>query len=230
MSRVLRTASLLALLIAAPFAANAQALDEPSPFWLSAGLGAGAFQAMSPAPAAGRHGVAASLEMGYRLRPEMGVGLELGTVSPASGCANQGCGRTAADFAPAFDRLHAFGSFHPRNSRWSLRAGLGVSRFCHQRHWSPNAWSWRDTVNLILDDEDLVDSPLGTGAWNCDARQYALGGSLSLGYDWRLSSSAPVTMGVRLTAEAARYERNREFDMPAFRHRALLLTLHLGVN
>ncbi len=40
----------------------------------------------------------------------------------------------------------------------------------------------------------------------------------------------PATLGVRLTVEAANHEGKPSLDMPAFRHRAMMLTLHVTLQ
>lgn len=222
----------LAVLSALPLQAAAQqsmagahSRVAPAP-WAGVSLGGGTFQSLAPAPAAGRDAIAASLEVGYRFTPSVGVGLELGTIAPLGGCAEWGCGNSSAAFAPGFSRLFAFGEYRGRNSGWNVRAGFGLSRFCYQRHWSPHAWSWIDTLNLVLTDEDTG----GTGAWRCDARRMALGGSVSVGYDWPKQTRSHLSMGVRLSAEAANYADSPDIGLPAFRHRAVILSLHLNLN
>jgi hypothetical protein len=195
------------------------------PFWLGASVGGASVNSLAPAPSAGREGLAASIEVGYRPAPDWGVGLEYGGVLPFSGCAQLGCGESGADFAPNFTRFFAFGEFRPRNSGLRLRAGFGVSRFCYRRYWSEEAWNWFDTLMLALD-EDYSEG--GSGAWRCDASRQALGGSVSLGYDWPVAAGA--AMGVRLTAEAANYARSPAMDLPSFRHRAVLLSVHINLQ
>jgi hypothetical protein len=209
--------------------AQSQPHDNEPSFWAGVGLGGGAVNSLAPAPSSGRNVLAASFEVGYRLNPQFGLGLEFGAVAPLSGCADWQCGDSAADFAPSFRRIFAIGEFRPRDSGWRLRAGLGMSRFCYQRHWSENAWSMFDTVMLLLlDDDDLSDG--GSGAWRCDASRLALGGSVSVGYDWNVGAVDGVSYGVRLSAEAANFSKSPGIGMPAFQHRAMMLTLHLNVN
>ncbi len=209
-------------------------VESGSRWWLGAGLGGAAVDSLAPAPSADRRGLAASVEFGYRLTPQLGLGLEFGAVAPLGGCADWGCGDSATSFAPNFTRIHAFGEFRPPDSGWRFRAGAGVSRFCYRRHWSASAWGWGDTLGValaaILDDEPDVYSSDGSGAYSCDGRMKALGGTLSVGYDWPVSVHAPVSVGLRLSAEAANFGATPAIDLPAFRHRAVMLTLHLNIN
>lgn len=200
--------------------------DRP-PFWIGAGLGGGAVQSLQPAPSAGRNFLAASVEAGYRFNRHWGAGVELGALVPFTGCEQWQCGDSSADFAPAFTRMFAFAEYRPASQGWHVRAGAGLSRFCYQSHYSKDAWSWIDTLNLLFDDDYLYSG--GTGAWQCDARHHALGGAVSVGYDWPLRT-LPATMGVRLTAEAADFAGKPEVTMPSFRHRALMLTLHFNLR
>ncbi len=222
---------MVAGLLALPAVAPAQEISQR--WWLGAGIGGADVRSLAPAPSAGRRAVAASVDFGYRLTPQWGLGFEFGTTVPVDGCADWQCAGTADRFAPAFTRMLAFGEFRPRDSGLSLRAGAGVSRFCYSRHWSGSAWSWGDTLGALLtgllEDEPDVTTD-GSGAYRCDARMKALGGAVSLGYDWPVRAGAPVSVGLRLTAEAAGFGATPAIDLPAFHHRALMLTLHLSIN
>jgi hypothetical protein len=225
MGPLLRCFALLMLPVLA--AAQHSQVPPEQRVWAGVGIGAGAVNSLAPAPGADRDAVAASLEIGSRLTPSWAMGLELGTVAPVSGCREWACGSSSSEFAPSFGRLLAFGELRPRNSGLRLRAGVGVSRFCYQRHWSEDAWSIWDSLLVIFDDDYLYYG--GSGAWRCDASRKALGGSVSVGYEWQ-TADAPVSMGVRLSAEAARFSGSPASGMPAFGHRAVMLTLHLRVN
>jgi hypothetical protein len=204
-----------------------------SAWWLGGSLGMGAMKSRPPAPSAGRDALDASVEFGYRLTPQWGAGFEFGALVPVNGCADWQCAGTAAAFAPRFTRLMAFGEFRPRASAWRLRAGAGLSRFCYSRHWSDSAWSIVDTLDVLLVamlDDELDETLTGSGAWRCDARIKALGGIVSVGYDWPVSPGHPVSVGLRLSAEAADFGPTRAIGLPAFRHRAVMLSLHLNIN
>lgn len=221
----------LAVALLLPGIAAAQRADEDyGPWWLGFGLGAGSINSLAPAPAADRDAVAASIEFGYRMTRDWGAGLELGTVIPVSGCADWSCAESQADFAPRFSRFFAFGEFRPPDSGWRLRAGIGISRFCYQRHWSSDGWSLLDTLLFLFDEDYLHYSDGGSGAYHCDASRNALGGSVSAGYDWRVARGTPLSMGVRITAEAANYGEIRSIDLPRFKHRSVTLTVHLNLN
>ncbi len=196
-------------------------------FWAGVGIGGGVVKSVDPAPSAGRHGLDGSIEVGFRLTPSWGLGMELGALAPVSGCRDLGCGEVA-DFAPTFNRLMAFGEFRPRNSGLRLRAGVGMSRFCLARHWDHDAWSLFDTLLLVFDEDHIYSE--GSGAFRCDAARRAVGGAVSVGYDWQAGRNAPVWLGVRLSAEAARFSESPGAGLPAFRHRAVMLSLHLRVN
>jgi hypothetical protein len=204
--------------------------DEPpfERFWAGVGVGGGNVKSLAPAPSAGRGGVDGSIEVGYRVTPNWGLGMELGALAPLSGCRDLGCGDASADFAPTFSRLMAFGEFRARNSGLRLRAGVGMSRYCYARHWDGDAWSLFDTLLLVFDEGHIYSE--GSGAWLCDGARRAFGGSVSVGYDWQARPDAPVWLGVRLSAEAARFSASPAVGLPAFRHRAVMLSLHLRVN
>lgn len=223
----------LAGLVAWPAAAVADDRDlQVAPgWWLGVGVGAAAVHSPAPAPAANREGLTGSIEVGYRFTPRWGVGVDFGAVAPVRGCADWDCANgSPGHFAPNFTHVFGFGEFRPRNSGWRLRASAGISRFCYSRYWSDSAWSWGDFAMLLLDDDYLYDTVSGSGAYRCGARTRALGGALTVGYDWAVSRTAPVSTGVRLTAEAADFGSTPAIALPGFRHRALTLTLHLNFN
>lgn len=209
-------------------AATAGEYDPLRRFWVGVGVGGGNVESLAPAPSAGRGALNGSLEVGYRLNPNWGVGLELGAFAPLSGCPDLGCGETA-DFAPTFNRFFAFGELRPRDSGLRLRAGVGMSRFCYERHWDADAWSMFDTLMVVVFDSDELYSD-GSGAWRCDGARRAFGGVVSVGYDWQAGRNAPVSLGLRLSAEAANFSASPGIGLPAFRHRALMLSLHLLVH
>lgn len=220
--------------------ALAQGAQQPpgdewlSRWWVSAGLGSAVVQSGKPAPSAGRSGLSASVDVGYRHNAEWGLGFEYALVAPLAGCTVWDCAASLGDFAPNFTRLMAFAEYRPQPSGWRFRAGTGVSRFCYQRHWSESAWGWGDALELVISgllDDDYVDDPASrSGAWRCDGRAKALGAMVSLGYDWRVHRSSPLSMGWRLTAEAANFDRTPAIGLPAFRHRAVMLSLQLNIN
>jgi hypothetical protein len=207
--------------------------DEFAPhWWLGAGVGGASVRSLVPAPSADRGAFAASVDFGFRFTPQVGLGLEFGATAPTDGCSASECAVNAAEFAPTFTRMFAFGEFRPRESGWRLRAGAGLSRFCIHSHWSDNAWGWADTFDLallLLNDDRIYDLG-GSGGYRCDGRKKALGGMLSVGYDWRVSANAPLSMGLRLSGEAANFDADPSIGLPAFRHRAVMMTLHLNIN
>lgn len=215
-----------------PAAALAGDWDDPAGqrFWAGAGLGGGAVKSLSPAPAAGSDFIAASIEVGYRLQRQWGVGLELGAIGPLSGCEEWDCGTSPESFAPNFSRLIAFGEYRPVDSGLRVRAGFGVSRFCYERHWNEEGWSPVDFLLALIDDNYLATADGGSGNWDCKASRHALGGSVSIGYDWRVNRNAPLYMGWRLSAEGANYSASRSIGVPKFRHRAVMFTLQMQVN
>lgn len=224
---------LAVLVLALPLPSLAQASagqgDEAiAPYWIGMGLGGGSVRSLAPAPSAGRDVLAAHFEVGYRIHRDWGVGLELGAIVPFSGCAQWDCDSAPSGFAPNFSRISGFAEYRPRQSGWRLRAGVGMSRFCYQSHWEGNAWSWVDTVAAVLFDDDIPGGD-GTGAWRCDASRRALGGSVSVGHDWPLARTG-ATLGLRLAAEAADFDGTSAVGMPAFRHRAVTMTLHLTLH
>lgn len=239
-ARRLSTVLLASLACLAPTLALAQGglqqFEEESfrRWWVSAGLGGATVRSGEPAPSAGRSGVAASVDAGYRYSREWGMGVEYALVAPLAGCTAWDCAASKGEFAPNFTRLTAFAEYRPQRSGWRLRAGAGVSRFCYQRHWSESAWGWGDTLELVISsllEEDYIDDPARrSGAWQCDGAAKALGATISVGRDWRASRQGSLTFGWRLTAEAANFDQTAAIGLPAFRHRAVMLSLHLNID
>jgi hypothetical protein len=225
---------LLAAIAAVSAPVFAENGDDAAGWWLGAGMGVGSLKSLAPAPSAGRDAVAASFDLGYHLTPQWGLGMEFAALVPMDGCLDWQCAATPASFAPSFTRITGFGEYRPDDSGWRIRAGAGVSRFCYSRHWSSSAWSIGDTLDLLLaaalDDDQYGETLGGSGAYRCDARMKALGGVLSVGYDWPVSPNRPVSVGLRLSAEAANFGPTPALGLPAFRHRALMMTLHLNIN
>jgi hypothetical protein len=226
-------AVLLAAMVALSGPVFAQEDDPAQGWWLGVGVGASSVKSLVPAPSAGRDALVASIDLGYRVTPQWGLGLEFGAVVPVDGCKDWQCAGTPAAFAPSFTHTMAFGEFRPRDSGWRIRAGAGLSRFCYSRHWSSSAWSFGDTLDVLLAvalDGDADETFGGGGAWRCDARMKALGGAVSVGYDWPVAEGEPVSVGLRLSAEAANFGPTPAIGLPGFKHRALMLTLHLNIN
>lgn len=207
-------------------AQNAASQYDAAPIWLGVGLGHGSFRSLQPAPSAGRQALVASIEVGHRLNRDWGAGLEMSGLLPFTGCNQWDCSDSPAGFAPNFGRFSAFAEYRPGRTGLRLRAGLGMSRFCYRSHWSDTAWSWLDTLVLLTLDED---HDYGTGAMRCDAAQRSLGGSVSVSYDWALQRT-PATLGLRLSAEAANFKGEPDVNMPSFRHRAVMLSLHFTLQ
>lgn len=218
---------LLALGAMLPATAQNAPLDYER-WWAGIGFGATSVKFLAPSPAAGRDGVAANVEVGYRATRDFGLGLELRGLLPVGGCREWQCD-SPRRFAPGFSKLQAFAELRPGDTGLRLRAGVGMTRFCYERHWDDNGWSIYDTLLAIIDDEYYYADD-GSGAWHCDASRRALGGSVSIGYDWRVDREAPLFVGVRLAAEAANFRADPAIGMPKLRHRAVTLTLQLHVN
>jgi hypothetical protein len=219
-----------ATLVAGPVLAQNYEESEVAPWWVDVGVGGANLRSPYATSTNDRGGLAASLDFGVRLTPQWGLGLEFGAVAPSHGCAAWECGVTSPDFAPAFTRMFAVSEFRPGRGGLRLRAGAGVSRYCYSAHWSDSAWSWADTLDvalLLLGDGPLDGRIGGSGGYVCDAHKNALGGMVSMGYDWRVSRSAPVSMGIRLSAEVANFSAEAPQGLPEFKHRAVMLTLHL---
>lgn len=51
----------------------------------------------------------------------------------------------------------------------------------------------------------------------------------SVSYDWALPRT-PATMGLRLSAETARFKGEPDVNMPSFQHRAVMLSLHFTLQ
>lgn len=236
---LLRGAALCVLAALASWSAPAMAQynpgswdNEPAPgWWLGAGIGAASIGAASHGPSAGRGGFAASVDFGYRFTPQWGLGFEYGGVMPAGGCENWNCPGGMAQFSPNFTHLLAFGEYRPRQTGWRFRAGLGAARFCSSKQWSDTAFGWGDVVEIFISAALDGDADgIHNGGYLCEGRVTALTGVASVGYDWQVRPHSPVTMGVRLSGEAAKFAETPAIGAPAFRYRAVMVTLHLNFN
>jgi hypothetical protein len=78
---------------------------------------------------------------------------------------------------------------------------------------------------VLFDDHD--DDSSGPH-WNCKSLS-ALGGSVSVGYQWEIEHSR-TSIGVQLRAEAANFAASNKAGTPAFRHRAVMLQIQLNLN
>jgi len=71
---------------------------------------------------------------------------------------------------------------------------------------------------MMLNGDSGNETVGGSGGYRCDARMNALGGVVSVGYDWPVAANAPLSMGLRLSAETADFRDTPAIGLPAFRH------------
>lgn len=226
-----RTSLLLASLLLWPAFAAAQSGYYPEDFeaeryWLGVGLGGGAVKSAAPAPAADRNAFGASIDVGIRITPQWGVGLEYGVVAPFGGCGGHHCTPDTPGFAPDFTRWFLIGEYRPPGADrgWRLRAGVGVSSMCY-RYYRTEASDWEEFLEAILFDD--YDDDHRTH-WSCKSLS-TLGGSLSLGYQWELEDRGS-SIGLQLRGEAANFGASTRAGTPAFRHRAVVLQIQFNLN
>lgn len=204
----------------------------PEPFWLSMGFGSGTVNSLAPAPSAGRDAFSFSVDAGMRLTPEWGAGLEFGVVAPSGGCTGHHCTPSVPDFAPAFTHWFLIGEYRsPYDRHLRLRAGLGVSNMCYS-YYKAQGSAWEEILEflaiLLSDDYDPGDFDHHGTHWACRSLS-ALGGSVSVGYQWQLGRSRS-SVGLQLRAEAAHFAASSKAGTPAFRHRAVMLQVQLNLN
>jgi hypothetical protein len=196
-------------------------------YWLSVGLGGGTVKSAAPAPSAGRDAFGASIDTGIRFTPAWGIGLEYGIVAPGSGCGGHHCSPSEPEFAPDFTRWFLIGEYRPPNDRrLRLRVGVGVSNMCYSHYRAEGASAWQEFLEAVLFDDYDVDTE-GTH-WSCKSLS-ALGGSVSLGYQWELEDTHS-SIGLQLRAEGANFAASSKAGTPAFRHRAVMLQVQFNIN
>ena len=193
-------------------------------WWLGVGLGAGSITSTAPAPSAKRDGFAANLDAGYRLTQTWGLGIEIGVIAPTDGCGARHCAPTNPQFAPNFAHWFGVGEWRPGKGGWRLRASAGLSTMCYDYEYSGNS-AWGTFWNVLLFGDMQVGSVGSTRCRNLSA----LGGALSVGYQWPLGDSG-TSMGLQLRGEAANFAASSAAGTPAFHHRALSVLLQLNVN
>jgi hypothetical protein len=134
------------------------------------------------------------------------------------------------NFAPDFTRWFLIGEYRPPGADrgWRLRAGVGVSNMCY-RHYKTTQSAWERFIEyLLFDDEDYYDYSADRTYWSCKSLS-ALGGSVSVGYQWELKDTR-TSVGLQLRGEAANYAASTTAGTPAFRHRALMLQVQFNIN
>ena len=194
--------------------------------WLGFGLGYGSIGSDSPAPSADRKVISGSIETGYRLTPEWGLGVEFGVVAPTTGCDGKGCTALLPDFAPNFTRWFLLGEYRPGDSGMSIGLGAGLSLMCY-RYYETDRWTWGQVVAALVFGDD-GDGARGR-ATGCK-RLGAFGASASIGYQWSLGEDEPATLGLRLRGETAKFAASPKANTPEFRHRAVMMQLQLIFN
>lgn len=198
--------------------------DVDTRWWLGIGIGGGAVKSAAPAPSADRNAVAFSIDGGFRITPQWGLGLEYGAVNATSGCGGRHCTPAMSDFAPDFTRLFAVGEYRPVDSGVRIRAGAGISSMCYQFYKSPRS-AWDKLLDVFISGESMDNS---TDSWNCKSLR-AFGIGASIGYQWPIGGTA-ASLGLQLRGEAARFAASTAAGTPAFQHRALMLQLQLNFN
>jgi hypothetical protein len=131
-----------------------------------------------------------------------------------------------ADFAPNFTHWFLVAENRPLE-RLRLRAGVGVSGMCYSFHETRSSDFERFLEYLFFGDDDSYYD--GSTHWECKSSLKALGGSVSIGYQWPLPDPGS-SIGLQLRGEAANFAASSTAGTPAFRHRAVTLQIQLNIN
>jgi hypothetical protein len=209
---------LLSGVLAAPALADEFPTDAGGRGWLEGGLGAAELTTRA-AELPGRHGAAVlNIAAGYRVTPQLGVGLEFTSSAPLSSCNQWDCGGRSWDFKPGFNRFSAFGEMRFFQGRVRLRVGAGDASYCYAGDSTLDLW-----YTVFEPDGDVQVS-------SCSA-VHRFVRSASVGYHWRMGDqSTPLTAGFRLGWEGANFHSKTSVGLPAFKYRAVTLTLQLSFN
>jgi Outer membrane protein beta-barrel domain len=175
--------------------------DTATENWWWLGAGIGAAQRDYGSAAPGDTAFAFTLEAGMQITPHWGLGLELGANMAGSGC--DFCGPYGGSLNTEFDHFFLVGEYRPREYGWRLRAGVGVSAY---------------------------DLSYGYGMGYPSYTVNTFGAGLSAGYQWRLGTVSPLSLGVRLSGEAAHFPARRNLDALSLQYSAVTLTLQLTLN
>jgi hypothetical protein len=220
---------LLVGLLLCPVLAGAQSryagVDPDNPFWLGLGVGGGKLQSAASAPSAERDAFSFSVDVGVRIARDWGLGLEYGLVMPQGGCGGHGCTPQRSDFAPNFSHWFLIAEHRPPDSGVRLRAGAGVSSMCY-RYYKAQGDFWEEFVEALVFRDDTVD--YDDTHWDCKSLR-ALGGLVSVGYQWPISEGEG-SIGVQLRGEAAKFAASSKAGTQAFRHRAVTMQIQLNLN
>lgn len=165
------------------------------------GAGIGAAQRDYGSAAPGDTAFAFTLEAGMHITPHWGLGLELGANMTGSGC--KFCGPYGGGLNSEFDHFFLVGEYRPKEYGWRLRAGVGMSAYDLSYGYGMDYPSY--TVNTF-------------------------GAGLSAGYQWRLGTMSLLSLGVRLSGEAAHFPARNNLDIAAVPYSAVTLTGQLFFN
>ncbi|MEJ0099649.1 MAG: hypothetical protein WDO12_07905 [Pseudomonadota bacterium] len=192
--------------------------------WLAIGVGSGSIASAGPAPSASRDAFAFSIDTGYRINRQWGLGLEYGVLAPNGGCGGHHCTPADPDFAPDFSHWFLLAEQRPGDGGLRVRAGVGVSSMCYRYYRARDSGWHRFWQALIFDD----DQDEGSISWHCKSL-HALGAAASIGYQWALPDSLS-SVGLQLRGEAANFAESSTAGTPAFHHRAVMLLVQFDIN
>jgi hypothetical protein len=176
-------------------------------WWFEGGLGAAQLGTGQAAPNGGdRSGWVFTLGAGYRLTPEWGVGVDLGSTQVQSFfvCGYyQTCTETPSEAARGkeFDHYLLTTQYRPAGAAngWIFGAGVGALQYCY----------------------GLQDG------YSCQTVT-SLGAGLTVGYDWRMRRAGRV--GFRLAGESANFGARASESIAAFHYSAVRLTVNWSTN
>jgi Outer membrane protein beta-barrel domain len=149
---------------------------------------------------------AASGDTGFAMTFEGGVhisqhwGLGVEAALYSTGSNCKYCGPASSNLNVGFDHFFLVGEFRPGDSGWRLRVGAGVS----------DTW--------------LVD-----GSYNSTTVS-AFGAGVSAGYQWRLPTATPMSLGVRLSGETAHFPARHSLEVASLQYSAVTLTMQLSLD
>jgi hypothetical protein len=166
------------------------------------------------------------VDAGLRFTPEWGAGLEYGVITANSGCGGHSCTPADSDFAPDFSHFFLVAE-NRLLKRLRLRAGVGLSSMCYSYHRTHSSDLEQFVEALFFDDDDYLYDD--STHWECKSSLKALGGSVSIGYQWPLSDPRS-SIGLQLRGEAANFAASSTAGTPAFRHRAVTLQVQLNLQ
>lgn len=189
--------------------------------WLEGGIGGAQINTRAERLPGRRGAAIISTGAGFRLTPELGIGLEFATNASLSGCQRWDCDGRSWDFMPAFNRVSVFGEMRVLDERVRLRYGVGDLSYCYRGGAGMNLWFM--AIVALDGDETAVFDCSSVHGWVKSA---------SIGYHWRMKpvDSTPLMAGLKLGLEDSHMRGKPSAGLPPFHYRAVTLTFQLSFN